>query len=138
MDIKEFGQSVLEQVQSFSDRLLDWLFARIPEDKRRLFFIVAVGSVLVIICLAVVSMASSRRVPANFQAMIVGPVIPPEELFYPGEPDFLPPLLLERDPHPQWTNEDLEVFWQDPKAGNEEKWREAVKAAVDKLMEGVP
>ena len=134
MDIKEFGQGFIREALSLTDKLLDL----IPEEKRRVFLLILGGLVFFAICLTVMALAMGLRVAVNPQSMTVNARIPPEELFYPGEPDFLPPLLFEREPHQPWTIEDLEFFWQDPKAGNEEKWREAVKTVIDKLMDGVP
>ena len=134
MDINELGQSLSDKVLSLADKLLD----RIPEEKRRLFLLVLGGLVLLAICLTIMALATGRKIPVKSQATSGVSGIPAEELFYPSEPDFLPPLLLEREPHQPWTVSDLEVFWQDPKAGNEDKWREVIKTMVDKLMDGIP
>ena len=64
--------------------------------------------------------------------------IPPEELFLPQEPDFLPGVILEREPKTHWTTEDAAPFWQDPLKNGEEPWREQIEAIIDELMEGVP
>ena len=132
MNFKELFQDTIEEVLSLIDKLLD----RIPEERRRLFLLISGGLVLLAICFTLTALVAGRKTNVRPQ-MAAGPRIPPEELFYPKEPDFLPPLLLEREPHQPWTVRDLEVFWQDPKTGNGEKWREAAKAVVDKLMEGV-
>jgi len=135
MKIKELGQSLAAQVSSLADRILD----RIPEEKRRVVLLCTGCVVFIAICLTVAALATAgSRTPANPRGMAAGPGIPAEELFYPAEPDFLPPLILERNPHQPWTIEDLELYWQDPKAGNEDKWKEAAKAIVDRLLEGVP
>ena len=134
MEIKELGQSLGAQVLSFADRILD----RIPEEKRRVVILCTGGVVFIAICLTVAALATAgSRIPVNSRGA-AGPGIPAEELFYPAEPDFLPPLILERPPHQPWTIKDLELYWQDPKAGNEDKWREAAKAIVDRLLEAVP
>ena len=133
MNFKDFSQGIINEVLSLTDKLLD----RIPEERRRLLILIVGGLVFIAICLTVSALVTGPKVPANYRVMTAGSRIPSEELFYPREPDFLPPLLLKREPQQPWTVEDLEVFWQDPKAGNEEKWREAAKAVVDKLMEGV-
>jgi hypothetical protein len=64
-------------------------------------------------------------------------VIPPEELFLPGEPDILPGVLLEREQRKSWTAEDSAPYWQDPLKNGEEQWRERVEAVIDDLMERV-
>ena len=133
MELKELTRSLVTQLQSLADGILD----RIPEEKRRFFLLVLGGLMFLAICLTVASIAmgprtqNPQRVTANFR-------VPADELFYPREPDFLPPLLLEQDPHQPWTTEDVELFWQDPKAGNEDIWLKTAKSVVDTLLEGVP
>jgi hypothetical protein len=63
--------------------------------------------------------------------------IPPEELFLPDEPDFLPEVLLEREPAPL-TAEDARSFWTDPLEGGEELWLERIKTVIDDLLEPIP
>ncbi|MDR1251993.1 MAG: hypothetical protein LBK62_07475 [Treponema sp.] len=65
-------------------------------------------------------------------------VIPPEELFLPDEPDFIPGVLLERERRTSWTAEDAAPYWQDPLRNGEEQWRERLEAAIDELLERVP
>jgi hypothetical protein len=64
--------------------------------------------------------------------------IPPEDLFPPDEPDFLPDILLEREPRNPWTAEDVRPFWKDPLHEEPEPWREEIKTVIDELLEGVP
>jgi hypothetical protein len=134
MEINELGQSLIKRCQSIADRILD----RIPEEKRRFFLLSLSGLVFLAICLTIAALAIGPRAPVNPREMRSGYRIPAEELFYPQEPDFLPPLLMERNPRQPWTTGDLELFWLDPKTGNEEKWLETAKAVVDRLMDGVP
>ena len=119
---------------SLTDRLLDW----IPEKNRHIFLLAFGAVIFLAICITVMALAGGRQAPERRPVMTASPTIPAEELFYPEEPDFLPPLLLEREPRQGWTTRELELYWQDPKAGNEEKLREIVKTAVDKIMDGVP
>jgi hypothetical protein len=72
-------------------------------------------------------------------AGIFNPVpIPPEDLFLPEEPDFLPPVILERERREAWTEEDAEPFWYNPLEDGEEEWRELVEKLIDDLLERVP
>ncbi|GHV18748.1 hypothetical protein FACS189493_8330 [Spirochaetia bacterium] len=64
--------------------------------------------------------------------------IPPEELFLPPEPDFLPEVILERERRPAWTPEDAAPFWTDPLEDGPEAYTELLTTAVDQLMERVP
>jgi hypothetical protein len=64
--------------------------------------------------------------------------VPPEELFLPAEPDFLPGVMLERERRQVWTAEDAEPYWQDPLKSGEEPWRDRAEAVIDELLERVP
>jgi hypothetical protein len=64
--------------------------------------------------------------------------IPPEEIFLPDEPDFIPGVLLGREKRASWTDQDAAVFWQDPLKEGEERWREKIETAIDEFMERVP
>jgi len=65
-------------------------------------------------------------------------LIPPEELFLPDEPDFVPGVMLGRERRYEWTAEDAEPWWQNPLADGEEQWRTQIERMVDEIMEGVP
>ena len=132
MNLKELGQDFLNELLTLADKLLD----RIPKEKQRFFLFTLGGLILLAICLTVVALSTGQRQTVSIQA--IGPRIPAEELFYPGEPDFLPPLLFEREPNQLWTLSELEQFWQDPKVGNEELWQDAIITVVDRLLDGVP
>jgi hypothetical protein len=64
--------------------------------------------------------------------------IPPEDLFLPDEPDFLPPVILEREPRDAWTADDAEPYWYNPLEQGEEEWRERVEQVIDELLERIP
>jgi hypothetical protein len=64
--------------------------------------------------------------------------VPPEELFLPEEPDFLPPVILERPRREAWTVEDAEAHWYNPLEQGEEAWRERVEQVIEELLERVP
>jgi hypothetical protein len=64
--------------------------------------------------------------------------IPPEDLFLPEEPDFLPGVLLDREQREAWTAEDAETFWYNPLEDGEEGWRDQVEKVIDDLLERVP
>jgi len=65
-------------------------------------------------------------------------LIPPEELFLPDEPDFVPGVLLGREQRTEWTAEDAEPWWQNPLADGEEQWRIRIERMIDEIMESVP
>jgi hypothetical protein len=76
--------------------------------------------------------------PAARAGMFKPAPIPPEELFLPEEPDFLPGVILEREQRDAWTAEDAEPYWYNPLEQGEEEWRERVEQVIDGLLERVP
>jgi hypothetical protein len=80
--------------------------------------------------------ASPNEGPAEIN---FGPApIPREELFLREEPDFLPPVILERERREAWTEDEAMPFWYDPLEDGEELWRERVEELIDDLLERVP
>jgi len=64
--------------------------------------------------------------------------IPPEEIFLPEEPDFVPGVILDRERRTEWTEKDAQEYWQDPLKEGEEQWREKIESEIDKYLERVP
>jgi hypothetical protein len=64
--------------------------------------------------------------------------IPPEELFLPGEPDFLPGVIPQREQRKVWTAEDAEPYWYNPLERGEEEWRNRIRGTLDEFLEHVP
>jgi hypothetical protein len=67
--------------------------------------------------------------------------VPAEEFFLPGEPDFLPETIPERERRAAWTGEDAEPFWTDPAgpdAADLGEYTDLMSAVIDDLMERVP
>jgi hypothetical protein len=64
--------------------------------------------------------------------------IPPEDLFLAGEPDFLPDVLLEREPRLFWTAGDVRPYWTDPLDGGAQPFLDTIEGVIDDLMERVP
>ncbi|GHV68215.1 hypothetical protein AGMMS49928_07140 [Spirochaetia bacterium] len=64
--------------------------------------------------------------------------IPPEEYFLPGEPDFLPGILYEREKRETWTAADARPYWTDPLEYGAGPWLKTVQSTVDELLERVP
>ena len=144
------------KINSYAERFThSFSLSRIPAEKRRpLFFafggLVVLFLILIFTILAANSRGPKKSAPADISA---GPTIPPGDLFIPGEPDFLPGLLLEREPRRSWTLEDIRPYWKNPveasgpassgesparRESPPDFWRGEVKSAVDKIMEGVP
>ena len=110
--------------------------------------IVIAGAFLVIIVLllvlAIVSHPGIRSKPessglsADTGDTLLRETFPAEDFFLPYEPDFVPDVLLERDPKDGWTEEDARPFWTNPLDGNEELWRKRIESGIDSLLERVP
>jgi len=64
--------------------------------------------------------------------------IPPDDIFLPDEPDFIPGVILERERRTVWTEKDALEYWQDPLREGEEQWREKIEDEIDKYLERVP
>jgi hypothetical protein len=107
--------------------------------------VAVLGALAIILCLLVVRgvVISRRRAqqaapPPPPLSEVFRPLsIPPEELFMPGEPDFLPEVLLEREPREAWTADDALPFWTDP-LEDQRVWQGRLDGAVDELLERFP
>ena len=128
-----------EKFRDFAQGALE----KIPEAKRRPFLIgIGGGFALALLASAGIALLMERpetTVPPSAERLPARRVtIPPEELFLPDEPDFVPGVLLERERRTVWTVEDAAPYWRDPLQNGEEQWRNRLEAAVDELLERVP
>jgi hypothetical protein len=112
---------------------------------KRKWLLIGPGAALVLLffSLAILSAVNrdSRAGPppaGDVSGPVQGGRIPPEDMFLPGEPDFIPGVLPERERRDAWTVEDAAPYWRDPLKIGEEPWREQVEAAIDELLERVP
>jgi hypothetical protein len=115
----------------------------IPPGQRRIILVCCGAALVVILFLLVLLLVVDHRrsaPPDTGQELrnALGPrSISPEELFLPEEPEFLPDVLLNRDPAP-WTAADARPFWTDPLEGGEELWLERIETVIDDLLEHIP
>ncbi|MDR0316152.1 MAG: hypothetical protein LBH97_04545 [Treponema sp.] len=136
-------KSLIGIVADFFFALADRITERIPEENRRLVLI-SIGGGFAVIMLVIIgtsllirsnsSEAGSSVESTNFQRAL----IPPDELFLPDEPDFVPGVLLEREQRSQWAAEDAAPWWQDPMRNGEEQWRARIEITIDEMLERVP
>ena len=113
--------------------------------QRKIMSFVAGGGVAVVLCLLAILMITrhetvqkSAPVQKTMQLDTRRAItIPPEELFLPNEPDFLPTVILEREPR-KWSAEDALPFWTNPLENNSGQWQDDIKSVVDGIMERVP
>ena len=135
-------------VSDFVERIKELLsaFADIVKSNTRVVMIILIGFliiVLLLLVLAVVSRSGTRRtddagLSAGDSDTIPGEMFPWEDFFLPYEPDFVPDVLLEREPRDGWTEEDARTFWSDPLEGGREIWRRRIESGIDSLLEEVP
>ncbi|MDR2110005.1 MAG: hypothetical protein LBP32_01715 [Spirochaetaceae bacterium] len=130
----------------FREKAVSFLAAinEAAQTRRKLIFLGFGGAILLLLlCLITIVVVNPKIGGGSDESQELidafGPLpIPPEELFLPDEPDFLPEVLLGREPRESWTTEDARPFWKDPREGSADLWRERVGAAVDELLERVP
>ena len=127
------------KIRSIIDKWRQFLHAKIPGARERLIL----GCCAAILLVLIVVFIAINKSDINIRAVPVAGdlqrnIMPPEELFLPEEPDFIPGILLERERRSSWTVEDAAPYWQDPLKNGEEPWRQYIEKAVDELMERVP
>jgi len=143
--VYDFAARVKAVLGGLRDRLrpvADRLAGKIPPEKRRLVLTASLGFCAVFaLVLAGASLAKggdTERKGAASAAPVRQGVIPPDDLFLPDEPDFVPGILLEREQRAAWTTDDAAPLWQDPLRNGEEPWRDRIERAIDEIMESVP
>jgi hypothetical protein len=112
----------------------------------RLVMIIAAAMLIIVLLLLILVLVShsgdgSRQ--ADSGGFVVGDSLSDdafytEDFFLPYEPDFVPDVLLEREPRDGWSEEDARPFWTDPLEGNEALWRKRMESGIDSLLEKVP
>jgi hypothetical protein len=128
-------------IKSLEKKILE-LLQNLPQKQAR-FIIICCGAAALILFITILLWAADHNrntAPDAGQELSdsLGPrSIPAEELFLPGEPDFLPEVLLDPEPAP-WTAEDARPFWTDPREGGSELWQERIKTVIDDLLENIP
>jgi hypothetical protein len=111
---------------------------------RRTFVLICFTVCAVLLCLCVTAViVSVRRDTGTEGGQDLGEAfsplaVPPEEFFLPGEPDFLPDTLLERERRESWTVEDARPFWIDPLGEGVSDYTDLMSAVIDDLMERTP
>jgi len=137
----EFSENeVLERPTFYSGLLvrLNGILDHFGPERRKLLLIGSgslIGIFLILLIAAGVSSSKKRRISSP-EAAREGLSIAMEELFIPAEPDFVPEFIFERERRRFWSLEDIRPYWRTPDPGD--RWREEIKSAVDKLMEGIP
>ncbi|MCL2230822.1 MAG: hypothetical protein FWC01_06965 [Treponema sp.] len=130
----------MEKFEQIIQAVKDWL-RRLSDEQRKRLALICTAVFAVILTISV--LMSIER-PEKEEKLPVSELfnrnipVPAEELFLPGEPDYIPGVILERDKRSSWTEEDAKEFWQDPLRYGEEQWREKIEGAINEYMERVP
>ena len=127
-------------MEKFVQFIKDWVGNLTGDNKRRIAILCTTVFVVILAFSVVFSLvnSSAQRSPQQPQNINRFDPIPPQELFLPEEPDFVPGVLLERERRSGWTEQDASVFWQDPLRYGEEQWREKIETVIDEFLENVP
>ena len=135
--VYDFVARVKAALGLVADRLVE----KVPPEKRRLVLTASIGFCAVF-ALVIAGTSLARGGDKGRESAAPPParqgVIPPDDLFLPDEPDFVPGILLEREQRAQWTADDAAPLWQDPLRNGEEPWRDRIERTIDEIMESVP
>jgi len=137
-----FFQKVAEKAAELGKRLME----KVPPEKRKPVLMISAGACVVLVLVFAGIPLLTRDKPdgrkpvasAAGNAPVKQGIIPPDELFLPDEPDFIPGVMLEREQRTEWTTADAAPLWQDPLKNGEEPWRNRVEKTIDEIMESVP
>jgi hypothetical protein len=139
--IPEKSGGLFDKIKGLFSVLVTWvnnLLDHAGPDKRKPLLIGLGGfaGIFLILAIAAGSLNSKKRRMTSTEAVHEGLTIAMEELFIPAEPDFVPEFVFERERRRFWSLEDIRPYWRTPDLSD--RWREEIKSAVDKLMEGIP
>ena len=145
--VYEFAAGVKAAVDPFLQKAAEWgkrLIERLPPEKRKPVLMVSIGACAVLaLVIAGIPLLTrvkpdERKPAAAGNAPVRQGIIPPDDLFLPDEPDFIPGVMLEREQRTAWTAADAAPLWQDPLKNGEEPWRNRIEKTIDEIMESVP
>jgi hypothetical protein len=134
---KSFPGKINELFSVLVNRIKNFI-NNVGPDKRKLMLI-GLGALVVLFLILAITVgvsSSKKRRMASPDTVERNLAIPKEELFIPAEPDFVPEFIFEREKRRFWSLEDIRQYWRTPDSGD--RWRDEIKSAVDKLMEGIP
>jgi len=130
----------LEKFEQIIQNIKDWL-RRLSDEQRKHLALICTAAFAVILTISVlmsIEWPEKKEKPLESDLFNRNIPVPAEELFLPGEPDYIPGVILEREQRTSWTEEDAKEFWQDPLRYGEEQWREKIEKTINEYMERVP
>ena len=127
-------------MEKFIQIIRGWFQSLTAVQKRQLALVCTAVFALFLTISVLVSMKKPEKEETSKgpEGISITAPIPPEDLFLPDEPDYIPGVLLEREQKIAWTAEDAKEHWQDPLKYGEEEWRQKIEASIDVLLELVP
>jgi hypothetical protein len=144
MQKQDFWQNMKEWF-NFINPLREKIEYVISNKKMRLLICGCAAGLVLLFLLLVISLGMNHnqdersRDSEILNSQLLAPhAIKPEDLFLPAEPDFIPEVILDREPRNLWTEEDAKQFWSDPLNGKTDVWKNRIFDAVDDIMENIP
>jgi hypothetical protein len=138
--VKGWGERAWDLIPRGIREKLPWLEGKLG--------LIGLGFALSLLLAALITVSPHRVEPAaegeapqrtgETGGLIPEAPIPAAELFLPDEPDFLPGVILQREPREAWTAEEAEPFWYNPLEKGEEVWRNRIRSVLDEFLEYVP
>jgi len=128
----------------FIEKILRFIqdgFKSLTDEKKRQVVLVCTVVFAVVLTLSVLlslKLPENKKKTDDQYSLNFSVPIPPDEVFLPEEPDFVPGVILEREKRVVWTEKDAMEYWQDPLKDGEEQWREKIETEIDKYLERVP
>jgi hypothetical protein len=116
-------------------------FKNLTDEKKRQVVLICTAvftAILVLSVLLSLKWPEKKERPDDQNSLNFQIPIPPDEIFLPEEPDFVPGVILERERRTEWTEQDALEYWRDPLREGEEQWREKIETEIDKYLERVP
>ncbi|MDR0409424.1 MAG: hypothetical protein LBH18_03405 [Spirochaetaceae bacterium] len=98
--------------------------------------LIAVPVVIAITAKSILSPRDNKTQTAD--AVFKPSPIAPEDLFIPDKPDFLPPVMLERERKKVWTSEDALEFWTPASEFPDDFWQNKISESIDRILEPLP
>jgi hypothetical protein len=143
--LKDMGGRAWVLITQWGEKLWALLPGQIREkfpwlEGKMAFILIGLASVILALAVSLGVSRGPDRVngPVAAAGMFKPAPIPPDQLFLPEEPDFLPGVILEREQRDAWTAEDAEPYWYNPLEQGEGEWRERVEQVIDELLERIP
>ena len=137
--LKKPGMAETSRFQGIKSNIIAGISGLQEKFGNRMLLLIGLGGLTLILLVLLISVARpgtrERRASDAPPAMTAGFILSVEDLFLPLEPEFTPEFLLEQEPRSTWSIEDIRSHWRTP--SDLDIWRNEIRSAVDRIMEGV-